>query len=244
MSDATPTPDSTPDPTPDSTPDPTPDPTPTSTRNSTPGSASVREALEAAEHRGYHAVIVGEHALRVIGRFGDPTLGALELTVGAEPPLGVQADGVEGHRSALCLWTGTDLYAITLGEGGRWEHFRTDHGLAMLRDSWRGGARGRYRVPHGPLVQPLPEAIALAESWGFATPETHQPAPHRPVPAARPASRPARPARPTVPKEPREGATRPRAMSTGRAATGEPAPKICPTCFMALPATGVCDYCS
>ena len=123
---------------------------------------SLQVALSAAEQRGYHAVIVGEHALRIVGRFGDPTLGALELMVGADAPLGIQADGTEGHRSGLCLWTGPDLYAVTLGEGGRWEHFHVEQGLGVLRDSWRGGARGRYRVPHGPLVQPIPDVIALA----------------------------------------------------------------------------------
>lgn len=208
-------------------------------------SPAVQSALLAAEQRGYHAVIVGEHALRIVGRFGDPTLGALEIMVAADAPLGIQADGVEGHRSAMCLWTGPDLYAITLGEGGRWEHFRVEHGLALVRDSWRGGARGRYRVPHGPLVHALPDAVALAESWGFDTPETHQAPTHRPTPArattTRPASKPTRRtdagAHPTRP-------TRSTASSTPRAATPEPAPKICPTCFMVLPATGRCDYCS
>lgn len=206
------------------------------------GSPAVQSALQAAEERGYHAVIVGENALRIIGRFGDPTLGALEVMVGAEAPLGVQADGVEGHRSALCLWTGPDLFAITLGEGGRWEHFRVDQGLGLVRDSWRGGARARYRVPHGPLVQAIPEAVTLAESWGFATPETHQPPTHRPAQAraasTRPASKPTR----RTDSAPRSGPAK--TTPSTRATSPEPLPKICPTCFVALPATGHCDYCA
>lgn len=206
-------------------------------------SPAVQSALQVAEERGYHAVIVGDNALRIVGRFGDPTLGALEVMMGSQAPLGIQADGVDGGRSALCLWTGPDLYAITLGESGRWEHFRADQGLALVRDTWRGGARGRYRVPHGPLVRPLPEAVTLAESWGFATPQTRQPPTHRPVqrPAvtAHPASKVAR----RTDAGTRTG-TRPRPVAPARAVAPEPAPKICPTCFMALPVTGRCDYCS
>lgn len=33
------------------------------------------------------------------------------------------------------------------------------------------------------------------------------------------------------------------ATSTRRKAAEPPAPKICPTCYMALPASGVCDFC-
>ena len=211
---------------------------------SDPLSPGVHSALEAAEQRGYHAVILGENALRIVGRFGDATLGALEIMVGAQAPLGVLAEGTEGHRSALCLWSGQDLYAISLGESGRWEHFRVEAGLALVRDSWRGGARGRYRVPHGPLVQPIPEAIALAESWGFPTPETHQPAPHRPVPTPRATA--TRAAATGTRGESRARAPRANTASPSRAAArdGEAPPKICPTCFMALPATGRCDDCS
>lgn len=46
----------------------------------------------------------------------------------------------------------------------------------------------------------------------------------------------ARPARPTTSGTP---ATRP----TTRRATPEPVEAVCPTCFMVLPATGVCDSC-
>lgn len=213
-------------------------------------SPAQQYALQAAEQRGYHAVAVGEHGLRVVGRFGEPTLGAVELMVGAEPPLGVLAEGREGHRSALCLWTGDDLYAITLGEGGRWEHFRVDAGLGVVRDSWRGGARARYRVPHGPLVQPIPQAIELAEAWGFPRPETHQPVIHRPTAPPRPAAKhgarqPSAAA--SGSSEPRSRASRPStagATRSTRATRPEDVPKICPTCYTALPATGFCDFCA
>jgi hypothetical protein len=59
-------------------------------------------------------------------------------------------------------------------------------------------------------------------------------------------SAPAAPARatraakaPRVPKEPKA----PRATTTRRAAEEERPAPVCPTCFMTLPATGICDTC-
>lgn len=190
--------------------------------------------VRAARERGYEVEVLGPHAVRAQGRFGEPTLAALELLQGSDGPVGVWTDGLDGGRSALCLWSSPDLYAITLGEGGRWEHFRAAAGLGALRDSWRGGGRGRFRVPHGPLMRPIPEAVELAESWGFETPTTWQPVP------------PPRPATPAAaPVSSRERAARPRATSTSsRPVRPEPVEKICPRCFTALPATGVCGYCA
>ncbi len=201
--------------------------------------AGVLAALEAAHERHYEAEVLGESALRVMGRFGEPTLAALDLLLDAEAPIGVLAEGLEGSRSAICLWTGTDLYAVSLGTGGRWEHFQAPPGgLSAIRDSWRTGSRARYRVPRGALFTPLPEAVELAEAWGLPRPQTSRPEPAAPeAPSARAGSSdPARPRRVT-PRPTRAAATPPKRPS-------EEAPRICPTCFMALPATGVCDYCA
>ncbi|MBO9569596.1 MAG: hypothetical protein J7503_12315 [Cellulomonas iranensis] len=60
------------------------------------------------------------------------------------------------------------------------------------------------------------------------------------APAARTSTRAAAPKAPRAPRAPRAAA----APTTRRAAAPEekPAP-VCPTCFMTLPATGVCDTC-
>lgn len=204
-----------------------------------PAAIAVRAA---AEERGHQVEILGDgHAVQVIGRFGEPTLAALELMLGTQAPLGVWADGVDGGRSAMCLWTGADLYAITLGEGGRWEQFRVAQSLNAVRDSWRSGGRARFRVPRGPLMEPIPEAVELAVSWGLPAPKTSRPAPPPPPPPAptRPVS--ARPSRAAA------SSTRPsRAASSAasRQVPAEPTPKVCSRCFMVLPATGRCDYCA
>ncbi|MDO8122072.1 hypothetical protein Q6346_12200 [Isoptericola sp. b490] len=41
----------------------------------------------------------------------------------------------------------------------------------------------------------------------------------------------------------RASSSRPRATRTPQASTREVPPAICPTCSMALPATGICDFC-
>lgn len=219
---------------------PAPDPGPADA-----GPAADLAPLVASAHDRHHEVtIVGPHVLRVTGRFGDPTLGALELMLEAPAPFAVHAEGIEGGKSAMCLWDGEHLYAILLGLGGRWEQFATAGvGLAGIRDSWRTGARARHRVPRGPLVQPIPEAIALAESWGLPTPETHQPAPPpRPGSGARTSSPPRKADRaaPATTRTPRP----PKPKAEPKPARPSEEIRVCPTCFVALPATGICDYCA
>lgn len=201
----------------------------------------VAAALQAARQRHYEAEMVGECALRVLGRFGEPTLAALDLLLEAPAPVGVYAEGIEGSRSAMCLWTGTDLYAVSLGVGGRWEHFRVPAGgLTAVRDSWRAGSRARYRVPHGALFTPLSEAVAVAEAWGLPTPHTSRPAPSTPPSAPAAGGRGGAEA-----SRPRRVSSRsPRPAATPAKRPSEESPRICPTCFMALPMTGVCDDCA
>ncbi|GAB79104.1 hypothetical protein SAMN05421595_2964 [Austwickia chelonae] len=203
-------------------------------------SADVVAVSLVAKGRGCGVEIMGRRAVRICGRFGEPTLAALELMLESQTPMGIWIDGVPGTRSAMCLWTGSEFFAITLGEGGKWEHFRVGQGLVALRDSWRSGVRGRYRVPHGPLMRPIPDAVELAVLWGFPEPKTFQPVRAlAPEPAPR-AVRTPRASSSRQPAEPR--VSRPRKSAAAKPAKPEPAPlKICDRCFMALPATGRCD---
>lgn len=70
-------------------------------------------------------------------------------------------------------------------------------------------------------------AAALLRRRGFEVDDPASAAPARPVRSPR---------APRAPKAPAATATR-------RAAAPEREAAICPTCSMALPATGVCDYC-
>ena len=50
--------------------------------------------------------------------------------------------------------------------------------------------------------------------------------------------------RTTTPRTPRAGATRSTPPSRPRVAASDRVDKLCPTCFLALPATGICDNCA
>ena len=217
--------------------------------------STVEASVEAARERQYEVEVLGPHAVKIIGRFGEPTLAALEVLLDARSPIGVYAEGIDDSRSAMCLWSADDLYAVTLGVGGRWEHFRVPPGgPAAVRDSWRAGSRPRYRAPHGPLFSPLMEAVELAQSWGMPTPFTRRPLP--PESASSPRTRSPGAAggerASTAPQSSTSLSSRSSrpsrtAQSTGSGPTHAPAeaaPKICQICFTVLPATGLCDYCA
>lgn len=50
--------------------------------------------------------------------------------------------------------------------------------------------------------------------------------------------------RSTAPRAPRSTATRTSTPSRPRVAASDRVDKLCPTCFLALPATGICDNCA
>ena len=50
--------------------------------------------------------------------------------------------------------------------------------------------------------------------------------------------------RSTTPRAPRTTATRTSTPSRARVAASDRVDKLCPTCFLALPATGICDNCA
>ena len=93
-------------------------------------------------------------------------------------------------------------------------------------------ATGRAATPDD-FHAGMDEAVAILRKRGFEVTE--------PASVSR-AARPAAAARPRAARAPR--ATGPRTLTARSAAAREIPDKICPTCSMALPATGVCDTCS
>ncbi|GEA81741.1 hypothetical protein CUD01_21850 [Cellulomonas uda] len=91
-------------------------------------------------------------------------------------------------------------------------------------------ATGRL-APSDEVVGSIGSAASILRKRGFEVTEPGGAS----APAARSSSR-------TATRAPRT--TTPRASTPRRTATPEPAPAICPTCSMTLPATGVCDYCT
>ncbi|MCV2392873.1 hypothetical protein OEB99_00995 [Actinotalea sp. M2MS4P-6] len=76
----------------------------------------------------------------------------------------------------------------------------------------------------------MQDAVVILRKRGFEVTEPASARRVEPVRAARPAR--ARTASPAAPRSAR-----------ARTATADQPPRICPTCFTALPATGICDTC-
>ncbi|QGQ18227.1 hypothetical protein GC089_01750 [Cellulomonas sp. JZ18] len=121
-------------------------------------------------------------------------------------------------------------------------NFEPVPGYALLHEGRSYDARAVLGVAHrfatGRMATQddfhgMDAAVALLRRRGFEVSE--------PASAVRAAPAAARPARTSAPRTPRT--TTPR-TSTRAAAREERPVAICPTCFQALPATGVCDNCS
>lgn len=199
----------------------------------------LRETVELIEQRDYAYEILAPAAVRVTIPSGDVVMGAVPLLDPASAAVAILAESRDG-LSALVMRDGDDLFVVRRSPGA-WEHFRSRGGPSAIFGSWRTGERTRFRMRHGALWKSIPEAVELAETLGIADllpVETPPP----PPPAV-----PEKPKRTRSPRSSTPRATSSRAGSTrspGRAKTeaaAEPAPKICPRCFVQLPASGVCD---
>jgi hypothetical protein len=131
-----------------------------------------------------------------------------------------------GRSAAYTLWHGGQEYDSKAILGVAYLHAT---GRAATRDEFRGGLSGAVRV---------------LQSLGFDVVVDEEELEHEErKEAARPVSAPAavRPAA-TSPRD-RPAPAAKKVAKTARAKPIEVPVKLCPTCYTALPATGVCDYC-
>ena len=129
-----------------------------------------------------------------------------------------------GRSRAYTLWHGGQEYDSKAILGVAYLHAT---GRAATRDEFRGGLSGAVRV-----LQGLGFDIVVDEEE-LENEERREQA--RPVstPAAPRATRTTSPAAPAAKK----------VAKTARAKPVDVPVKVCPTCYTALPATGICDYC-
>ena len=111
-------------------------------------------------------------------------------------------------------------------------HGGREYDAAAIAGIAHGLATGRTLTPAD-----IPGGAAGASKaltrLGFEIRDDSPPAPQR-VPGTRT----------TTPRTPRAGATRSTPPSRPRVAASDRVDKLCPTCFLALPATGICDNCA
>ncbi len=193
------------------------------------------EVVEALHSEQYDVERPLPGVLHVTGRFSNPERIALRAAARAgDRPIGVWATSHRGDWVLVC-WDRPELVTITQrGETPqRWRHRRLPDRLKPDAQTFLEGASSPFDIVTRPKHQPTDAARAILDRFGITEP--HPPgwvppvveAPP-PVESVVPTAKPKRPAAPRKPKaEPKP----------------EPVTAICPTCFMALPATGVCDSC-
>ncbi|WP_418062192.1 hypothetical protein [Pimelobacter simplex] len=175
--------------------------------------------------------------LHVKGRFSNPE--RIALRAAAEAGDHAVAVWATSHHDdwALVGWARPDLVAITQkgATPQRWRHRRLPPTLRPDAQTFLEGASSPFDIVTRPKHQPTPAAREVLDRFGITDPPPPgwvPPVVEAPVvqeslvPAA--AVKPKRVAAPKAPAKPEKP---------------EPVVAICPTCFMALPATGICDNC-
>ena len=182
--------------------------------------------------------------LHVTGRFSNPERIALRAAADA----GDRAVAVwaTSHHDdwALVAWDRPDLVAITQkgATPQRWRHRRLPATLRPDAQTFLEGASSPFDIVTRPKHQPTDAAREVLARFeisdppppGWVPPVVETPT----VPVVRETTVPAateKPKRVSAPRAPKPPA---------KPVAPEPVVAICPTCFVALPATGICDNCS
>lgn len=184
--------------------------------------------------------------LRVEGRFSNAERIALQAATRAGRPVAIWAIS---HRNdwTLVVWDRPELVTIT--QRGdvpqRWRHRRLPAQLRPDAQTFLEGAASPFDIVTRPKHRPTDAAREVLGRFGITEPAPPGWVP--PVVEAPPVVRSTVPTGSTRPQRTatRTEATRPTTRSTKPKPEAKPEPTVavCPTCFMALPATGVCDTC-
>lgn len=198
----------------------------------------LAEALRALEPKAYAAVQHAPATLLLKGEgIGNPERTALEA-VGLVKDHAVTVWAVSARGSwAIAAWRRPDLVTVTNRTGRvRWRHRKLPSGMAPTAQPFLEGSSSPHDLETRPKHQPTEAARAVLAELGAtdAIPLGIDIEPE-PVTARRVEKAPPRPA-------PRRTAVR-KSAAPPKPKKVEPEVKVCPRCFMQLPATGVCDNC-
>lgn len=182
---------------------------------------------------GYDVSQPHERVMLVEGDFLNPERIALKAAALADDgPAGVWAIGKEGDWM-LAAWSRPDLVTVTHRGAGpqRWRHRRLPATLAPDAPPFLQGGPTSHEIVSKPKFRSTDEAVSVIAGLGLDDPAP--PGWEPPPPPPKPIASPPKAAR--APRAPR--------ASTAKPAKPEPTVAVCPRCFMAIPATGICDNC-
>lgn len=196
---------------------------------------NLSDLIESLRSDGHEVSEALPGVLLVAGRFLNPERIALRAA-GEASDLAFAVWAVSREQDwTLVGWRRPDL--ITINQRGptrRWRHRRIPPAMRPDAQAFLEGGPSRHDIVTAPKHRPTDAAREILADLGIATPEPPgwEPPPPPPVAASPlPRSTP----RPKTPRPPSPRKTPPRKP--------EPVTRVCPRCYMALPATGVCDTC-
>jgi hypothetical protein len=194
----------------------------------------LADATYSLREDGYDVTQPLPSVLLVEGRFVNPERIALRAAAETgDGEAGVWAVGRENDWT-LVGWCRPDLVTITQRGAAtpRWRHRRLPPAMRPDAQTFLEGGASPHDIVTTPKHRPTDAAREVLSRLGIDTPEPPgwEPPPPPPAPVAavvppKPRRVRATPVKPVAPRKP------------------DPVTKVCPTCFMALPATGVCDNC-
>ncbi len=182
--------------------------------------------------------------LHVRGRFSNPERIALRAAADAGD-LAVAVWATSHHDDwALVAWNRPDLVTITQkgATPQRWRHRRIPATLRPDAQTFLEGASSPFDIVTRPKHQPTEAAREILGRFGITDPPPPGwvppvvEVPVAEVPVVRKSTLPTATGtrRATAPRAPKAPA---------KPVKAEPVVAVCPTCFMAIPATGICDNC-
>lgn len=193
------------------------------------------DVVDAMHDQGYKVRRPQDGVLLVEGRFLNPERVALQAAGRAgERPFAVWAISAQNDWT-LVAWNRPDLVTITQRGAApqRWRHRRLPPKMGPAAQTFLEGGPSPHDIVTKPKHRPTEAAREVLVGLGLTDPEPPGWVPP-PPPVVEVAPAPVR--RTTTPRAPR-------LRKEPAARKPEPVTKVCPTCFMALPATGVCDNC-
>lgn len=209
--------------------------------DSTPDSVEAGDAfgpvVEWLEKHEYEFERPLAEVLRVEGRFSNTERIALQAVALAEGRIGVWAISHHNDWTLVC-WQRPDLVTITQrGETPqRWRHRRLPEGLQPDAQTFLEGTSSPFDIVTKPKHRPTDEAREVLSRFDLTEPAPPDWIP--PVVEAPPVVTTTVPATDTSPRR-----TTTRAPKPPKPVKAEPTIVVCPNCFMAIPATGICDNC-
>ncbi len=203
-------------------------------------SPALAEAIEALRDEEYVVDLPLPGVIHVTGRFSNPERIALQAADRVRDE--AVAIWATNHRDdwVLVAWNRPDLVCVVYRAPSplRWRHRQIPPQMGPAAQTFLEGAASRFDLVTRPKHQPTDAAREVLAAFGItdpAPPGWTPPVVVAPEPTLKVV--PVKAARTTTPRAPR--APKPPAAPK----RAEPVVKVCPTCFMALPATGICDNC-